>query len=141
MHDPPRPSKDDKPVSTRGRFLFKLCNDYDLVFISGAECFGPGSGEYTSFQGSRQTVIDYAICSPSLFPKVRSFTVEPRIHGYDHAALATQLEVDSVLLTATVFRPSRRRKREETILPDNTELDKLLIETLAAGKDEAGKKT
>ncbi|KAJ7803192.1 hypothetical protein B0H14DRAFT_2613642 [Mycena olivaceomarginata] len=27
VYDPPRRSMDDKPVSTRGRFLFKLCAD------------------------------------------------------------------------------------------------------------------
>ncbi|KAJ7701678.1 hypothetical protein B0H16DRAFT_1235348, partial [Mycena metata] len=92
-NDPVRISKDDKPMSGRGRFLFRLCNDYDLVFISGAQCFGPSSGEFTSFQGSHRTVIDYAICSRSLLPQIRSFKVEPQIKGFDHAALVLEIEV------------------------------------------------
>ncbi|KAJ7026212.1 hypothetical protein C8F04DRAFT_1268385 [Mycena alexandri] len=59
-NDPIRRSKDNT-ISTRGGYLFRLCNDCDLVFISRAECFGPNGGDYTSFQGSRQTVIDYPI--------------------------------------------------------------------------------
>ncbi|KAJ7749746.1 hypothetical protein B0H16DRAFT_1725013 [Mycena metata] len=138
-NDPPRTSKDDKPRSPRSRFLFRLCNDYDLVFISGADCFGPASGEYTSFQGSRTTVIDYAICSRSLFSKIRSFKVEPQVKGFDHAALVLQLEVDSKWLSADAFVRPKKRKREEVELPSETELDKILIETLAAGKDTAKK--
>ncbi|KAJ6613856.1 hypothetical protein B0H10DRAFT_1951124 [Mycena sp. CBHHK59/15] len=138
--DPPRASKDEKPPSSRGRFLFKLCNDYDLVFVSGAECFGPSSGDFTSFQGSRSTVIDYVICSRSLFPAIRSFAVEPREPGFDHAALVVRLEINSNLLAPMDPQRSRKRKREETTLPNHTELDKLLIQTLEAGKDDKGKK-
>jgi hypothetical protein len=72
-------SKDDGRGSPRGRFLFQLCQDYDLELISGADCFGPASSEYTSFQGSMSTVIDYAIFSRSLFPRIHAFGVEPRI--------------------------------------------------------------
>ncbi|KAJ7843890.1 hypothetical protein B0H14DRAFT_2248459, partial [Mycena olivaceomarginata] len=61
VHDPPRHSMDDKPISTRGRFLLKLCADYNLVILNGDERFGSNSGAFTSFQGTRKTVIDYAI--------------------------------------------------------------------------------
>jgi energy-converting hydrogenase Eha subunit E len=49
VHDPVRHSLDEKPPSTRGRFLFKLCTDYNLMSINGVERFGPNSGEFTSF--------------------------------------------------------------------------------------------
>jgi ribonuclease HI/exonuclease III len=139
-YDPPRVSKDEKPPSSRGRFLLKLCNDYDLVFVSGAECFGPSSGDFTSFQGSRSTVIDYVICSRALFSAIRSFAVEPREPGFDHAALVVQLEINSNLLGPIQPQQSRKRKREETSLPNDTKLDKLLIQTLEAGKDDKGKR-
>ncbi|KAJ7601400.1 hypothetical protein DFH06DRAFT_1408221, partial [Mycena polygramma] len=93
VHDPPRQSKDSKPPSSRGRFLFKICTDYDLVILNGVESLGANSGEFTSFQGTHKTVIDYAICSRSLFPNVVSFNVEPRIEGYDHAALILEVEI------------------------------------------------
>lgn len=139
IQDPPRNSKDTKPPSTRGRFLFRLCNDYDLVFVSGAERFGPSSGEYTSFQGTRNTVIDYVICSRTLFPDIKAFKVEPRIPGFDHAPLVLQLRIYLALILGRSVIPSRKRKREPVALQENTELDRMLIETLEAGKDEAKK--
>ncbi|KAJ7841791.1 hypothetical protein B0H14DRAFT_2586683 [Mycena olivaceomarginata] len=125
VHDPLHHSLDKKPPSTRGRFLFKLCTDYNLMIINGVERFGPNSGKFTSFQGSRKTVIDYAICSKELFPKVKAFGVEPRILKCDHVALILQLEIDSSLIGAPTVR-SRKRKREDVVLPDETELDRLI---------------
>ncbi|KAJ6629694.1 hypothetical protein B0H10DRAFT_1939668 [Mycena sp. CBHHK59/15] len=62
--------------------------------------------------------------------------LEPRVTGFDHAALILQLKVDTAILGHSAF-PYKKRKREVVILPDETELDKLVICTLAAGKDES----
>ncbi|KAJ7712283.1 hypothetical protein B0H16DRAFT_1479531 [Mycena metata] len=91
--DPSRTSL-DKTITSRETWLCGIFNDYDIVFVSGADIFGPGSGNYTSFQGTRRTVIDYVACSRALFSHVKSFTVEDRVKGYDHAALTVQLELD-----------------------------------------------
>ncbi|KAF8187340.1 hypothetical protein K438DRAFT_1972969 [Mycena galopus ATCC 62051] len=53
----------DQTISTRGRFLLKLCGDYHLMTLNGIEHFGPNSGAFTFFQGTSKTVIDYVICS------------------------------------------------------------------------------
>jgi hypothetical protein len=45
----------------------------------------------------RRTVIDYAIFSKSLYPKIIGFNVIPREPDFDHPALAVQLEVDPAL--------------------------------------------
>jgi exonuclease III len=81
-------------------------------------------------------VIDYVICSKELFPKVKAFGVEPRIPKCDHAALILPLEIDSSLIGAPTVR-SRKRKRQDVVLPDETKLDRLLIQTVKAGKDES----
>ncbi|KAF8123832.1 hypothetical protein K438DRAFT_1792021 [Mycena galopus ATCC 62051] len=73
--DPTRRSMDDKPISARGRFTFKLCRDYGLLIVKGVERFGPNSGACTSFQGERKTVIDHVLCSKSLYPKVLAFNI------------------------------------------------------------------
>jgi ribonuclease HI len=85
-------------------------------------------------------VIDYAICSKELFPKVKAFGVamEPRIPKCDHAALILQLEIDFSLIGAPTVR-CRKRKREDVVLPNETELDRLVIQTVQAGKDESKK--
>ncbi|KAJ7102008.1 hypothetical protein C8R44DRAFT_747033 [Mycena epipterygia] len=108
VHDPPRVSMDDKEVSPRGRFLFKLCADYNLMMVNGLERFGPNSGAFTSFQGERKTVIDYVICSKSLYPKITAFNVLPRELPFDHAALTVKLEIDSNLLNMTARTHTRK---------------------------------
>jgi hypothetical protein len=128
---------DDKEVSSRGRFLLKLCADYDLMIINGVERFGPNSGAFTSFQAERKTVIDYVICSKSLYPKITAFNVLPREPTFYHAALTIELEIDPSPLNLPAQRHPRRRKREDVVLPDETELDKLLTQTLDAGKDKS----
>ncbi|KAK7013297.1 hypothetical protein R3P38DRAFT_2455505, partial [Favolaschia claudopus] len=136
--DPPRVTMDDGNVTTRGRWLCQIFNDYDIVFVSGATCFGPASAKHTSFQGSRKTVIDYAACSRGLFSQVKSFRVADRERGYDHAALELSLEIDVGELKRVLNRP-RKKRRTETVLPDTTELDRLFIQTLAAADDEERK--
>ncbi|KAJ7672176.1 hypothetical protein DFH06DRAFT_979714, partial [Mycena polygramma] len=113
-----------------------------MVFVSGADSFGPDSGKYTSFQGKivvRRTVIDYVACSRELFSQVKSFAVADRVPGYDHAALKVQLEVDVGNLNRSL-EPHRKRRKVDVDLPDDSYLDKLFIQTLAAGKDEEKKR-
>ncbi|KAJ6612807.1 hypothetical protein B0H10DRAFT_1952050 [Mycena sp. CBHHK59/15] len=124
--------------STRGRWLCRTFDDYKMAFVSGAQKFGPNSGRYTSFQGSRQTVIDYAVCSNALFPDIASFWVDDKLDGYDHAALTLNLKVNFDLQNMVFAKPHKRRKID-IVLPETTELDRLLITTLAAGKDVAKK--
>ncbi|KAF5374013.1 hypothetical protein D9615_009920 [Tricholomella constricta] len=134
--DPQRSSK-DKTVSTRGRWLCRTLADNDLAIVNGVVRFGNNSGDFTSFQGTRRTVIDYAAVSNSLWPSVTSFTVCPREDGYDHAALCINVTLD-INTRALTQIPSRKSTKQEP-LPTTTELDKLLIATLEAGKDEKKK--
>jgi hypothetical protein len=85
-----------------------------------------------------KTVIDYAACSHNLFSSIKTFSVADRVPGYDHAQLLISLEVHIDTQTTVIPNPRKRRKVEIT-LPDNMCLEKLLIQTLAAGKDEQGK--
>ncbi|KAJ7019132.1 hypothetical protein C8F04DRAFT_1198068 [Mycena alexandri] len=124
----------DKTVTSRGTWLCGVFNDYNIVFVSSADVFGPGSGKYTSFQGTRRTVIDYVACSRPLFSHIKSFNVADRVNGYDHAALTVQLELDVGTLNRSFERP-RKKAKIDVVLPAETPLDRLFITTLAAGKD------
>ncbi|KAF8121650.1 hypothetical protein K438DRAFT_1653550, partial [Mycena galopus ATCC 62051] len=90
--DPDRVSK-DPDITTRGRWLLRMCGDYNLVVVNGAARFGPESGNYTSFQGDRRTVIDYILCSRPLYDKILSFKVCDRVGKHTHAALAIEIEM------------------------------------------------
>jgi hypothetical protein len=119
-----------------------MFGDYGLAFVSGATCFGPNGGNFTSFQGKseetmRRTVIDYVACSKSSFDKIESFTVHDCVKGYDHAATVLNIRLDFDEQDV-FFAPSKRRKLDIS-LPDETDLDKLFITTLATGKDETKK--
>ncbi|KAJ7642900.1 hypothetical protein B0H17DRAFT_1216269 [Mycena rosella] len=117
--DPPRTSMDEGNPSPRGRWLCKLLDDYKLAFVSGAMMFGPSSGKITSFQGAHRPVIDYAVCSKDLF--------QDMIHTGD-------LDIQNV-----TFATSRKKRKVDIVLPDETHLDKVLIATLTVGKDETMK--
>ncbi|KAJ7820692.1 hypothetical protein B0H13DRAFT_2377717 [Mycena leptocephala] len=98
---------------------------------------GPDSGKFTSSQGIHKTVIDYAACSRNLFSSIKTFSVADGM-GYDHAALIVNLEIDIGSSNITFGSPRKKRK-VDVVLPDDTELDKLFVQTLAAGKDEEKK--
>ncbi|KAJ7688342.1 hypothetical protein B0H16DRAFT_1487388 [Mycena metata] len=104
---------------------------------------GPDSGKFTSFQGGnpttmQRTIIDYVICSKSIFEDIESFTVCKCVLGYDHAATILHIKLNFVTQNNLLANP--RKKREiDFSLPEKTELDKPFTATLAAGKDEQKK--
>ncbi|GLB35656.1 hypothetical protein LshimejAT787_0212210 [Lyophyllum shimeji] len=135
--DPRRTSQDSGTVSTRGRWLCRMLAEHDLVLINGTRRFGDCSGNYTSFQGTRRTVIDYAITSRASWDALRSFSVCPREVGYDHAALTLSLEIHAQILHTQSLPP--RKQKKDVPLPTITSLDRLLVSTLEAAKDDEKK--
>ncbi|KAJ6610647.1 hypothetical protein B0H10DRAFT_2224808 [Mycena sp. CBHHK59/15] len=143
--DPPRHSMDTAAPSPRGNLLCNMLGDYGVAFASGTICLGPNSGNFTSFQGKtaetmRKTVVDYVACLKEIFPDIASFTVCDRVPGYDHAATVLRLKLD-VDLQNSIFASPRKKRKLDFSLPDDTDLDKLFIATLEAGKDTAKKLT
>ncbi|KAJ7764211.1 cytochrome P450 [Mycena metata] len=95
--------------------LMPVMSNGQKVFISGADSFGPASGDFTSFQGKhtvRKTVIDYAVCSRELFAKSKSFNVQDQVQGYDHAALTLNIELDVGDPNRVLVHPRKKRKVE-----------------------------
>ncbi|KAJ7101946.1 hypothetical protein C8R44DRAFT_859155 [Mycena epipterygia] len=124
--DPPRRSLNTANPSTRGKWLCKMFGDYGIAFISGAICFGPQCGNFTSFQGKkeetmRKTVIDYVACSRWKLEKIVSFVVCARVEGYDHAATTLCLKMDFDIQNTLFASPSKKRKID-IALPNTTEL-------------------
>jgi hypothetical protein len=79
----------------------------------------------------------YALCSTSLLPGITVFTVQPRVGTCYHAALLIEFQIDAAYIECPTGLATRKRKRDDDVLPDETELDKRLIQTLAAGKDKS----
>ncbi|KAJ7097347.1 hypothetical protein C8R44DRAFT_748458 [Mycena epipterygia] len=61
-----------------------------------------------------------------------------RVKGYDHAATVLCLKID-IDVQNTLFASPRKKRKLEFSLPNDTDLDKLFIATLEAGKDTAKK--
>jgi hypothetical protein len=61
------------------------------------------------------------------------------IQGFDHAPLRVTPKVDLTLLRPVAQRKTRKRKHDAISLPEDSELDKLRIETLEAGRDNSRK--
>ncbi|KAJ7755557.1 hypothetical protein B0H16DRAFT_1886343 [Mycena metata] len=99
----------DKTFTSRGKWLCGVFNDYNIVFVSGVDAFGPESGNFTSFQAY----------SRSLFSHIKSFSVANRVDGYDHAALTVQLELDVGTLNRSFERP-RKEAKIDIVLPAET---------------------
>jgi hypothetical protein len=60
------------------------------------------------------------------------------VEGYDHSATVLHLKIDFDVQNVLFASPPKKRKIDFS-LPNETELDKLFIATLAAGKHDAKK--
>jgi hypothetical protein len=93
--------------------------DYGIALVSGAICFGPSSGN----------------CSKDAFDNIVAFTVRDRVKGYDHVAMILSIKLDFDV-QSTLLASSSKKRKIDVVLPNETELDKLFIATLEAGKDK-----
>jgi hypothetical protein len=90
-----------------------MFKDYGVFLVGGAICFGPHTGNFTSFQGKheetmRRTVIDYVACSKQILDKIVSFSVCDRVEGYDHAATVLRLQMDFDTQNVLYASPSKK---------------------------------
>ena len=77
----------DTKIESSGVKLLQICKDAGLRILNGRLGEDAGIGNFT-FQSSRgKSVIDYVICSPSLFKIVHSFCVHDISVFSDHAPL------------------------------------------------------
>lgn len=93
---PPRASLDRKAPNRQGREVVAACNELDLVILNGAAGEDKDVGLLTAYSHKGNSVIDYAITSSSLVPKVLHFSVSPdHIHS-DHCPLLLTLDCSTL---------------------------------------------
>ena len=63
----------DTKVNNNGRSLIEMCNVHDLCIVNGRFGSDKNIGNTTCADVS---TIDYAICTPDLFPKITDFTID-----------------------------------------------------------------
>ena len=100
----------DRKIDSSGVKLLQICKDAGLRIINGRIGDDAGIGNFT-FQSARgKSLIDYVLCSPSLFKIVCSFSVHDISVFSDHAPL--QFTISS---------------KFNTVIPENkSEVKKLL---------------
>jgi exonuclease III len=129
-HDTVRKSADaERPSSSRGRSLIALCEDANMTMLNGISSFGPNNAGFTSHQPRGSAVVDYAIMSIEHLPMIKRFEILAQdISTSDHSALAvfTNLPVTLDSHATEVIC----RKKVRVSLPQDTELDRMFIETL-----------
>lgn len=91
-----RTSRDDGPICTQGRWLLDLCEREHLVIVNGTTCEVGNSdtdhGALTSFQPNGVSVIDYALASAGLMPRVKRFRVHDFPFDSDHALICVWID-------------------------------------------------
>ncbi|KAJ6465244.1 hypothetical protein DFH09DRAFT_1112737 [Mycena vulgaris] len=72
----PRTSADaDKPMTTRGRALVRLCDDHHFEILNGNASLGPKNCGFTSFQPQGDAVVDYVIANATAIARIKSFEI------------------------------------------------------------------
>ena len=64
----------DMTVNASGHKLIELCKTVPLRILNGRK-LGDNLGNYTCYTPNGQSVVDYALCSPSLFHNIPAFSI------------------------------------------------------------------
>ncbi len=87
VHDFSNRHSRDKSDNLFGSKLIKLCETLGLVILNGRTT-GDASGRYTYHSTRGSSVIDYGICSLSLYKHIQSFVVEDCPWYSDHSPIS-----------------------------------------------------
>jgi len=136
----------DEKVDTRGRGLWRLCQEVNLWCMNGTT-LGDPHGEWTCFTSNGKSVVDYCLVDNKVLERVIDFKVGQKPHFSDHCPILLELRVPQVspLESQTAgeensgyergFQFKRRRRKEFKEAIKNDEL-KAKIEQLSEGPSE-----
>ncbi|KAJ7070407.1 hypothetical protein B0H15DRAFT_763604, partial [Mycena belliarum] len=68
-------SDPEEKTNTRGRAVLQECDTYGLIILNGTSFETASPGRLTSWQPGGNSVIDYALVSKPLLPRIRKFHV------------------------------------------------------------------
>ncbi|KAF8166196.1 hypothetical protein BJ912DRAFT_1068014 [Pholiota molesta] len=121
----------ERSPTSRGRSLITLCEDANMTLLNGIDRYGPNNTGFTSHQPRGSAVVDYAIMSNQHLPLIKRFEIlaQDKLTS-DHSALAVFTNLPVTLDSQTTEVMCRRSVK--VTLPQDTELDRMFIETLGA---------
>ena len=85
---------EDSHVNNHGKKLLDLCKTTRLLIINGRLGSDKGIGKYTQSDTTGCSVVDYAICSPNMFGKIRNFFIHDKFPESDHLPVCISIQLD-----------------------------------------------
>jgi ribonuclease HI len=133
-------SSPDNTTNTRGTWLLRSCSDLSLHILNSLPGVKGSHNAFTSFQPLGNSVIDYAIANALALPMVYELTVERvQAEWSDHATLVLHITLPPTTATDITCEHVPNSHTLTPRLPDDTVLDRLLIDTIKSIPDKSEK--
>ena len=99
----PRNTSEVRNINQNGRLLLEMCKSIPVRILNG-RTFGDTNGNFTRYpiynsqneSQSLRSVIDYALADPSLFTKIKYFSVSNMTRFSDHCIIKLSLKTNFV---------------------------------------------
>jgi len=113
---PTRRSNVDSGCNNNGNKLIDLCKDLDMKIVNGR--FGPDKnvGNFTCYKPNGNSVVDYIITSPELFPKIVDFQIDV----FDSCLSDVHCPL-SITLNLSAKHLSANNETKPISIPDNSD--------------------
>ena len=86
-------SNEDKVVNGQGKRLIEICKMCNLRVVNGRVGEDRSRGRITYVTDNGESVMDYVLCSPSLFDRIRRFEVLDPNQCSDHSPLICGVQI------------------------------------------------
>ena len=104
-----RQSMDDNSIDEQGKIILDLCKSSNLRILNGRPT-GDQHGNITRYPSNindKPSTIDYALCSFSSMPQIKSFSVLPFSGISDHCCISTTIKINRNIDT-TATKPTEK---------------------------------
>ena len=91
-----RYSMDKCHVNLHGRDLLEFCKGAGFLIVNGRIGEDRGIGEFTRVDTTGSNLVDYVICSPTLFKQFGSFKVHAKLPESDHKPLSYSINCKQI---------------------------------------------
>ena len=128
----------DPVVNVRGRQLHNVLVALNLEFLNGnTSRFGENANHLTCFQPMGISTVDYVVVNYAASSLLYGFAIGPHEPTWsDHAATLICLRLQNTSLDTASSRFTKKHITSEPKLPNESELDRLVIDLINSARDE-----
>ena len=84
-------SKDEARTNRHGSQVIEFCKSIGLLIINGRVGQDKGIGDFTQFDTTGRSTVDYMICNPEFLSIIHDFMIEPKFPESDHCGLSIKI--------------------------------------------------